>query len=63
VSWYTSVTEDGRHSHWHRSDFRGSTQVNNQRELKALKRKEAESRNSHTPHNRTKRHRLGKCGC
>lgn len=33
------------------------------RTLKQLKRAEAEERNSKTPHNRTRAHRVGRCEC
>jgi hypothetical protein len=33
------------------------------RELRRRRRAEAEERNAQTPHERTRRHRLGRCDC
>ena len=58
MSWFTSP-QTGKH--WHRSNYSGSTQVNNMRELRKLKRYEAKERSAQTVHDSTKAHRMGRC--
>lgn len=43
--------------------FTGKQYKNAMRDIREAKHLEAIHRNSHTPHERTKAHRLGKCEC
>jgi len=45
------------------SAYRGPQGKGMSRNRRAQKGQEAEARNAVTQHHRTKRHRLGKCGC
>lgn len=53
----------GSYRERHPKIFTGAPNRGVARLLKEVKRTEAEDRNARTPHSRTKKHRLGTCGC